>query len=410
MNLRGIEAVVRDRLGLDPAALGPAAFPRAVERRMDVRGNTTPEAYLAVLATDSAEVAALAAELVVPESWFFRGGRAQFDRLAELIAVRAARQPVRVLSVPCSTGEEPYSLAIALRERLVPPDSYTIDAVDISESHLSRAAAGQFTAFAFREGGADIRPAYFRQAGDRWELLPHLRAAVRFRTGNAIDPLFLQCEPPYDLILCRNLFIYLTAEAQRQATATLDRLLTPDGWLCLTPAEADRLPPGRFAPEGAAGFGIYRRAGSRAGHSPAARSDPKRPSRPKPLPPVPPPPRFPAPSDLEDSTRPTKAPPSLEVARTLADAGRLAEARAACEELTRGPCELPDAYSLLGVVLQAQGHAAEAAEAFRKALYLAPDHPEALTHMIVICEARGEAAQAAALRRRLARATREETG
>ena len=75
------------------------------------------------------------------------------------------RRPVRILSVPCSTGEEPYSLVIALHEQLTPPADYQIDAVDLSTAHLERARAARFTSFAFREAGPDIRPAYFYPAG-----------------------------------------------------------------------------------------------------------------------------------------------------------------------------------------------------------------------------------------------------
>ena len=74
-----------------------------------------------------------------------------------------------------------------------------------------------------------MRPAYFRAAGGSWELLPHIRAAVRFRPANLADPLFLAAERPYDLILCRNVFIYLTPEAKQRAMAHLDRLLALDG-------------------------------------------------------------------------------------------------------------------------------------------------------------------------------------
>jgi chemotaxis protein methyltransferase WspC len=111
-----------------------------------------------------------------------------------------------------------------------------------------------------------------------------------------------------------------------------------------------------------------------------------------------------APPNIDDAAQPA----TLEAARRLADAGRLAEARAACERLTVGPGDSPGAYSLLGVILQAQGHTAEAAAAFRRALYLDPDHAEALAHLIVLCDARGDTTRAAALRKRLARVTREE--
>ena len=417
MNLLGLETAIRDRLGLDPGSLGASVFPRAIELRMRARGVTAPEAYQGVLATDPAEVDALADELVVPETWFFRGGRSLFDRLAEFVATRAARSgssPVRILSSPCSTGEEVYSLAIALRERLLPPEQYQLDAVDISARHLQRATEGRFTSFAFREAGTDIRPTHFRHQDDRWDILPHFRRLVRFRNGNVTDPAFLAGESPYDLILCRNLFIYLTPEGRRRGMATLDRMLALDGWLCLTPGEADRLPPSRFAQEGPPEFGIYRRVES--GSALVGRVESSRPDAAVKRAPVviqkedaaaPPALRRENPPRRDSPPQP---PPvaSLEAARELANAGRLAEARAACERSIQEHADSAAAYTLLGVIHQAEGHTAEAIEAFRRALYLAPDQPEALSHMIVICDTRGDATQAAALRRRLARTAREE--
>jgi chemotaxis protein methyltransferase WspC len=372
-----VEHLVRDRLGLDPAALGAGALERAVQARMTARGMAEPALYAARLMTEPAERDALAAALTVPETWFFRGGHPLFDRLAGFLAGRAGRPGgARALSAPCSTGEEAYSLAIACREQLAPSTECAIDAIDLSEPNLMRAAAGAYTGGSFREPGPDVRPAYFRHAADRWEVLPHIRTAVRFQPANLADPLFLARERPYDLILCRNVFIYLTPDAKQRAMANLDRLLAPDGRLCLTPAEADRLPVGQFSPAGQAEFGIYRRAGAgSATHTapppdpPAARADP-----------------------LAPAACPAPAPGTLAAARRLADAGRLAEAQAACDRLLQARPADADALALLGVVLLAAGSADAAYDALGKALYLAPDHPEAITHMIPLCERRGQAA------------------
>jgi chemotaxis protein methyltransferase WspC len=386
-----IETVVRERLGLDPAALGPGVLERAVEARMQVRGVTEPAFYALRLITDQVERDALACEMTVPETWFFRGSRALFDRLAVFVAERAAdRTPgnaVRILSVPCSTGEEPYSLAIALAERLLTADDFAIDAVDLSERALAKAAAGRYSSFAFREAGADARPVYFRQVDDRWELLRRLRDAVHFRPGNLTEPTFLAHERVYDLVVSRNLFIYLTPDARLRAMANLDRLLALDGLLCVTPGEADRLPPGRFVPEGPAEFGLYRRVASVSLLKTPGAAPPSWPGRVAAEPPKPPPR---AEADM------------LEAARALADSGRLDEARAICELLRVAHEASADRLTLVAAMDLAGGRADEAYQSLRQALYLVPDHPEAINLMIGLCERRGEKARAAALRRRLA--------
>jgi chemotaxis protein methyltransferase WspC len=398
-----VESVVRERLGLDPTSLGPDALGKAVEGRMSARGLSDPAVYAARLITEAAERDALACELAVSETWFFRGGRPLFDRLGAFVAERAAAAPARVLSAPCSTGEEPYSLAISLYERFLTPNQFAIDAVDLSERALAKAAAARYGPFAFREAGGDVRPAYFRAADDGWELLPHLRGAVRLLPGNLTDPAFLAGEKPYDLILCRNLFIYLTPDAKLRAMANIDRLLALDGRLCVTPAEADRLPAGRFVLDGPPEFGVYRRVGVGSGlHKILA------PEKAAPISPevTPPPKSLPAPARPAPET--AAAPGTLDAARQLADAGRLADARGAIESILRARPTDADALALLGVVHLAAGREDLAFDALRKALYLAPGHLEAMSHMAGLCEKRGDAGRAAALRRRLARAARED--
>jgi chemotaxis protein methyltransferase WspC len=397
-----IETVVRERLGLDPSALGPNVLDRAVEGRMHLRGLADPALYAARLMTEATERDALAADLAVSETWFFRGGRPLFERLAGFVAERAAgRTPgnvVRILSIPCSSGEEPYSLAIALHERFLTANDFLIDAVDMSERVLTRAIAARFGAFAFREAGPDVRPVYFRRIDDQWELLPHLRGTTRFQQGNLTDPNFLATERAYDLIVCRNLFIYLTPEARIRATANFDRLLAIDGRLCVTPAEADRLPPGRFVADGPAELGIYRRVGVGSAIHLVPNVLASGPTE------TPPPVATPAPV----ATSARGASGSLEAARLFADTGCLDEARAACEQLLRTRPTDADALALLGVVHLASGLTNEAFDAFRKVLYLEPDHVEAISHMMALCERRGDKARAAALRHRLARLSRKE--
>lgn len=395
MTTSPVDAFVRDRLGIDPGSLGSNVLPTALAHRMTARHVSSPDAYTGLLAAEPDEWAALVAELVVPETWFFRGGRPLFDHLAGWLAERAARCPgavVRVLSLPCSTGEEPFSLAIALKERGVSAAACRIEGVDIAAAHLARAAVGRFAAFAFREPGPDPRLNHFRTLPDgRWELGPERRDVVRFRPGNAIDPALLAGEPPYDLILCRHLFIYLTPEARDRAAANLDRLLAADGLLCLSPAEAARIPTERFTPEGSPAYCLFGRVKA-TGSRPVPAPSPRQPAIAHGLtPPV---------VDLPPATD------SLAVARGLADAGRLDDAVAACERAAKGRATA-DGYSLLGIIELARGRADAAAGAFRKALYLDPDHPEALSHMIVLCDRRGEPARAESLRRRLARVERE---
>ena len=383
MTLAPVESLLRARIGLDPASLGPTALAMAVERRMSARHVETPAAYAGVLTADAAEWTALVAGLAVTETWFFRGGRALFDFLAAWVRDRVG--PVRVLVVPCSSGEEAYSLAIALADRGV--RDATIDGVDLLDQTVVRASAARYPVYSFRESGTDPRVRCFRPDGDAWELLPQYRDRVTFRTGNAVSPTFLADAAVYDLILCRNLFIYLTRAARRQVMSNLDRLLSPTGRLCLTAAEAEQLPAGRFATDGPHEFVVYRRERTPLAERAVA--------------PLPVRANVTVVEQRPLAPREEYAPDRLATALALADAGDLDAALATCTALPPSA----DAFALAGVIHLAANCPDRAAEAFRKALYLDPHHAEALAHMAALHDRRGDVAQAAALRHHLARVT-----
>jgi chemotaxis protein methyltransferase WspC len=410
MSLVAVLDLLRARTGLDPEALGPAAVAAAVAARMRALGLTDLTAYAAQ--AGGAEFDALVDEVVVPETWFFRGGAGLFAHLARhvagVVAARPAEHPVRILSAPCSSGEEPYSLAIALTEAQVPAPRWTIDALDISQRSLERAARGRYGASAFRETEPRLRERYFRPGEGGWEVVPALRAAVRCRRGNLIEPAALAGEGRFDLVFCRNLLIYMHPTAREQVLAALDRLLTTDGLLCTGHAEPLSLLDRRFRPTGSPEFFLYERAGASSPLAPVGRGEgsgargrfrfAKR--KPDPLTPNSSPPQTGARG--EEGPLPPQTGTRGEEARRLADAGRLDEALAVCRaHLATGPS--PDLYSLLGVIHHARHERAEAAGCFRKALYLAPAHAEALTHLMLLCAEDGDSAAAALLRRRLER-------
>jgi chemotaxis protein methyltransferase WspC len=389
MNLDPVVELLGRRIGLDAASLGPHALGAAVAERMRAAGLTDPAAYAGLLAGSAEELEALVEWLVVPETWFFRGGL--FGELARVAA--GSPRPFRALSVPCSSGEEPYSLAIALLEAGY-PGRWAIDGIDLSPRLLGQARRGVYREFSFRQTDPGLRARYFRPAAGGWELDGRVRAGVRFRAGNLADPALLAGESGvYDLILCRNLLIYLTAGARSRALDTLTRLLAPGGLLAVGHAEPQMLAGRPFARAGAEPYFLFR-------HEPAG-THPRAPER---LPP-PPPAAPPMAGKLQPPTPAAPAPAGgvLDRARELADAGRLDEALAQCRAHLGGGMPSADAYSLLGVIHQARGETGAAADAFRKALYLDPDHREALVHAMLLSAQRGDADRAAVLRRRLAR-------
>ncbi len=255
---RTAEALLAERIGLDPQTVGPGAIARALRARMAALGLGDRHDYLRRLTGSEDELQELVEEVVVPESWFFRDDRL-FVALRGHVTTRrddaaapATALPLRLLSVPCGCGEEPYSIAITLRDLELTPGRFQIDAVDVSARHLAVAERGVYRTHSFRGTDLAFRDRYFRPAAleQSFTLDPSVRANVRFTRGNLLDPHLLSGQPAYDIIFCRNVLIYFDAAARRRALDTLDRLLGPAGLLFVGHAERLAVDDARFEPHG----------------------------------------------------------------------------------------------------------------------------------------------------------------
>ena len=206
------------------------------------------------LTKDRIEV--LSSHLTVGETYFFRD-RKYFDALAgdvlsELVeARRKAGKYLRIWSAGCCTGEEPYSLAILLR-RLIPDMedwNITILATDINPAFLKKAETGLYGEWSFRDTPKWVREGYFRRTkGKRYELLPEIRNKVTFAYHNLGEnsyPSLLTNTNAMDLILCRNVLMYLTPDHHKYVVRKFRQCLIEKGWMIVGPSEAtDALFPG----------------------------------------------------------------------------------------------------------------------------------------------------------------------
>jgi chemotaxis protein methyltransferase CheR len=198
------------------------------------------------------ELRALALELTVPETYFFRH-MDQFRAFADVALPRAqaARMPIRklsILSAGCASGEEPYSLAMLVRERGADAGWHVdIRALDINAAMLAKAARGVYSAWALRETPAESQRRWFRRVGEELELERSVRTSVIFREANlAQEDADLWVPQSYDVIFCRNLLMYFTADCARALVARLTRSLAPGGHLFLGHAETLRGLSGDF--------------------------------------------------------------------------------------------------------------------------------------------------------------------
>lgn len=405
-----VQTMLRQFTGLN---LTRITVERAVRQRMAQQHLSDPDGYVQALTPD--ELMQLIELVVVPESWLFRDAQAfaAATRFVQERLLRAAR-PVRILSIPCAAGEEPYSMAMALRDAGTPADCFTIDAIDLSPSCIARAQSGIYGRNAFRSQDMGFRERYFSHIGeDDYQINDSLREQVRFQQGNLLLIDTLTRANYYDVVFCRNLLIYFDQPTAGVAIAKLTAILADDGMLFAGYAEVPAFCRHGFValPQRQA-FALKKDLGSVAVPKPPQPHQPKgalkpasRTVRATPVRAVP---GWPKPAAKAVKATPKPAAPAaaenlLEQARKLADLGLFEEAELKCRtHLTLVP-DAAGAYFILGILSEHAKQATEAEDCWRRCLYLQPDHYEAMCHLALLTEHNGNAPGAALLKARAAR-------
>jgi chemotaxis protein methyltransferase WspC len=416
-----VKNFLEQTLGLEVQSVGGDLLQRAASKRMESLGIADVEEYLNRLYGMPEEQQALIEQVVVLETWFFRN-HAAFEFLGRHIQEQwlpvARTRALRLATIPCATGEEPYSLAITLRESGLQPQQFQIDAFDISQRALEIAKAGIYRLESFRnETSRAYRERYFSprgSSGKEFEISAEIRGRVSFSQGNLLDSKLMAGSLPYDFVFCRNVLIYLTVSARQTAAANLARLLSDKGLLFVGHAERALLQfpdtPPEFMQIAEANVFACRKtshANAMIKPTPLIAAPPQMPAwmalptvPAKAAPPLPPLPKHHAKPAPVQAAEPVDW---LRQAQTLADQGMLPEALVDCQQYIAAHPSSAPAQFLAGLIYQGLGESAKAEEHFHKALYLQPDHAEALHHLLLLAQQRGDHSAAARLRQRLQR-------
>jgi chemotaxis protein methyltransferase CheR len=232
------EEFVRQRTGLVFSEARGSAFEAGLDRAMRRTKLTEPEVYLAHLDAQPALLDDLVGEITVGETYFFREPQ-QFafirhEVVPALLSHRSHDHPLRIWSAGCATGEEPYTLAITLREQGLA--AVRVVATDLARTALSEARRAVYTRWSLRGVPDHIVRTHFEQEGKRFALAPAIRDAVDFRYLNLAEdtyPSFSTGIWGMDLVLCRNVLIYFDAETVARVARQLIDSLSDDGWLLL---------------------------------------------------------------------------------------------------------------------------------------------------------------------------------
>jgi chemotaxis protein methyltransferase WspC len=431
-----VTRLLSERLGLSPDLLGFVVVERALDAVLGGAGSEgRAEKTARLLQGQGEEWETLVDEIIVPETWFFRG-REPFQLLASYITEKwwasNPTVPFRVLCIPCASGEEPYSVAMTLLDAGLEADRIRIDAGDVSERALARARQAVYGKNSFREKSNHLGEPYFLRHPEGRQVREEVADLVRFEKTNLLDLSIYRQRAPYNAVFCRNGLIYLEERARGEVIASLRDLLHEDGLLFAGHSELmSFLEAGYRQVDHPQSFACRKGGPPQAGivipQSRVATHVAPVPRAGGPAPAVPPCGSGTTPPETEglqstfgrrqiatedaatipqvgkrrriapaNTSNPVGMPhvtphlPGIEEAGQLADRGELAAATAICERLLAEGAQYPAVYSLLGVISESGGKLEIAEELFRKALFLDPHHYQSLVHMSLLCERHGD--------------------
>jgi chemotaxis protein methyltransferase WspC len=411
MGAADFENLLKVSMGLNAASIGPSAIERAVRERLAACNLEDPQAYWEHLGVSDTELQELIEAVVVPETWFFRDSES-FAALARLVREEWLRMPwngvLCLLSLPCSSGEEPYSMAMALLDASIPADRFRVDAVDISTRALAQAGRAVYGRNSFRGHELGFRDRHLETTAQGYRVSETVRQQVRLQQGNLFAADFLPGVEVYDVIFCRNVLIYFDRATQDRAIVVLTRLLKAKGVLFVAPAETALPSAHGFVSTNLPLAFAFRRAAAGPAKARKAPEPVRRPAAPRPQS------KAVLPLHRARATSAVRAAASaagvavekasdIGEAMRLADQGHFVEAATCCAEHLRRHGPSGTAFYLMGLVRDATGNQPEAVSYYRKALYLEPNHGEAQIHLALLMEKQGDTAGAQVLRNRARR-------
>lgn len=390
-----VMTLLESRAGLCPDVLGRGTVERALKHIADEDGTSSSAVTAQLLSGNNDFWKRLIEQVVIPETWFLRHPQA-FSCLSEHVRAKYldTERPIRVLSCPCATGEESYSIAIALIELGMARDRICIDAMDISQVSIDAAKAAVFTSRSLREAASEFILRYAVQQAEIFQIAPEIRSLVHFRAHNIVDGPMNEMAGHYEVIFCRNLLIYLNENARKRLVEKLHLSLTEGGLLFIGSAENDLVSSPHFTklPHSQA-FAYLKKPTT--GKQPARRHNSK----------------YVAPADTTVQAPPLNAVPKLEkplpsfeAVRQLADRGLLENSAKMCQVLLdQNPLDSA-LHFLLGEISEAARNFEESEKHFERVVYLDPDHYEALMHLSLSRARRGDVKGSQRLRERARRA------
>ncbi len=413
--LKKVETLLKSRIGLDISTIGRTALMQAMDSRSDATDSQDWEIYYNLINTSNQEFTELLELLVIPETWFFRDTR-PFEDIKDCIMKGHLnkQQSFKILSLPCSTGEEPYSITMFLMQSGITNSLFTIDAADISPRAIEIAKHGIYRENSFRgEEVSAYKSHFFTYNDNKYQLHNNIIQSVNFRNANILNQNAFYTGY-YDFILCRNLLIYFDEKTKQQAYTSLHNTLKADGRLYIGHSEFGSVPDELFVNQGSRhAFALVKSTQeerlAKQDNRLRQTSEPRQHSLTVEQP------SFTGRAFVDEEKQSPvinsrhNNTADLKQARKLADQQNFSEAVAICMQSIEEQQDMPEAYFLLGLIKSSQGQRQQAENFYRKALFLDPEHYESLIHLALLLSNSGDQINADLFRKRAERISREKS-
>lgn len=397
--------LLKNGIGLDASTIGERTVEKILTQRMMICKIDSIDDYYQLLCRDPNEVNELLEFAVIPETWFFRDSRpfeVMFRQMQSELLKNRQRQ-FNILSIPCSTGEEPFSIAMHLIDNGLPEQSFNIDAVDISQRALDYAAQATYGKNSFRGNGYQpYQHKYFHQQGELFKLDETIQNKVNFSRLNILHGDEHRWQK-YDFILCRNLLIYFDLPTKYTAFSNLAKLLKKTGLLFIGHSEFGAVPKD-----------IFKNMGSEYAFALCLHEHPDTVVKPEQTAPVKKPVlktvqranfehHIRAVENAADKLQDNETEQLLQQAERLANSAQYAQAEHICQQLISRDASQVKAFYLLGLIASGKQDIPVAESMFRKTIFLDPRHYEALSHLSLLLEKKGDHKNAELFRQRASR-------
>lgn len=418
--VENILIILKQRIGLDVNTVGRSTIEQTLLQRMASQGISDLNEYYRLISIDANELTELLEASVIPETWFFRDIQ-PYEIIYKNILSQQLKNPgsvYRILSLPCSSGEEPYSLAMYLLEHNISEKLFSIDACDVSIRAINKSRNGIYGNNSFRgKNFKTYQSRYFTESDGFYHISEKIKNTVNFSIKNILKRDSLN-HNTYDAIICRNLLIYFDNNTKLIAYRHLIEAMKISGSLFIGHSEFGSVPSDKLVNTGSKnGFALKRADNPELEQSGIKRLlDPhglgkvtnrlkaissKVPARKvsafiKALKPA----SSKATSDNHQGT-------SIVEAIKLADQKQFEKAESICRQLLDNNQDSEEAYYLLGLIEYSRYKIDEAESLFRKALFLNPKHYKSLSQMAALLKARGDTRNAELFKNRAERATTE---